>query len=227
MNVKELRQLIKEEISKVLKEENPSIFSTIKVGKLEIVKDDFPTKLDWDDASDECAELGNGWRLPTMDELRFMYTKRSTIPGLKDDIYWSNESLNQDFAKSFNMFRGGPYQNGVDKIRLSQVRAVRDIPTNIELGNLEIAKDDFPTKMNIDDAAAACAELGSGWRLPTNKELRFMYDHRDLIPGIKDDSYWSGKEKNNVFGWIFSFIEGQPYGDDRKSKHYVRAVRSI
>jgi hypothetical protein len=97
----------------------------------------------------------------------------------------------------------------------------------VKIGNLLVAEYDFPEAMNWDDAKKSCRALGNGWRLPTNKELRFMYDHRDLISGIKDDSYWSGKEKNNFFGWIFSFVEGQPYGDERKSKHYVRAVRSL
>ncbi len=41
----------------------------------------------------------------------------------------------------------------------------------VKIGNLLVAKNDFPGYMDWDDAKAACAKLGKGWRLSTDKEF--------------------------------------------------------
>ncbi len=44
-----------------------------------------------------------------------------------------------------------------------------------KIGTLEIALTDLSKNMNLSDAEAACANMGSGWRLPTNRELEIMF----------------------------------------------------
>lgn len=36
-------------------------------------------KLNWEDAKTACANLGKGWRLPTMNDLKLLYLNRSKI----------------------------------------------------------------------------------------------------------------------------------------------------
>jgi len=45
------------------------------------------------------------------------------------------------------------------------------------ISNFEIAEHDFPNKMNWNEASAACAKLGPGWRLPTYEEMNVLYKY--------------------------------------------------
>mgnify|MGYP000138273031 CR=1 FL=1 len=46
--------------------------STIKIGNLEIMTEDLG-RMRWDAAKKACADIGDGWRLPTKDELNILY----------------------------------------------------------------------------------------------------------------------------------------------------------
>ena len=41
---------------------------------------------------------------------------------------------------------------------------------------IQIAKEDFPNKMNPEEAIKACEMLGNGWRLPTIMELNAIQE---------------------------------------------------
>ena len=58
----------------------------------------------------------------------------------------------------------------------------------IRIGRIEVAEYDFP-KLNWDDAVHACANLGSGWRLPTKDELYLMSNNKDYIGGFSSNYY--------------------------------------
>ena len=48
-------------------------------------------KMDWEDAKEACAKLGEGWRLPTRVELVILYEIKDSINNLyKDATYWSS-----------------------------------------------------------------------------------------------------------------------------------------
>ena len=74
----------------------------------------------------------------------------------------------------------------------------------IKFDNIEIAQFDIPMNMTWEDACAVCDSLGEGWRLPTLKELKEMYKHRDRIGEFlteidKEDDvellyYWSADD---------------------------------
>ena len=79
----------------------------------------------------------------------------------------------------------------------------------IKLDNLEVAQHDFPKSMNWDDAKAACAKLGEGWRLPTKDELNLLYQNKDKIGGFSAAvSYWSSTEGNGFLPWRQKFYFG-------------------
>ena len=74
----------------------------------------------------------------------------------------------------------------------------------IKFDNIEIAQFDIPMNMTWEDACAVCDSLGEGWRLPTLKELKEIYKHRErigeFITEIEEDEeaellyYWSADD---------------------------------
>jgi hypothetical protein len=78
--------------------------STIKIDNLEVMTEDLESKYNWYDAMKACAVLGDGWRLPTKDELNLLYENKEKIGGFaNDDYYWSStedgnyDAWRQDF----------------------------------------------------------------------------------------------------------------------------------
>jgi len=45
----------------------------------------------WSDAKDYCESLGNGWKLPTMSQLKIIYQNKEAIGGFVDDSYWTSD----------------------------------------------------------------------------------------------------------------------------------------
>ena len=100
----------------------------IKLGNLEIAQNDFPELMNWADAKKACADLGNGWRLPTKNELNLLYLNRSTIGGFASSFYWSSVESNDNRAF------GQVFLDGSNEISISNgkgmaahVRAVRSL----------------------------------------------------------------------------------------------------
>jgi len=53
--------------------------TTVKIGNLEIAQYDFINSMDWRNANKVCANLGEGWRLPTKEELSVLYKNKDKI----------------------------------------------------------------------------------------------------------------------------------------------------
>lgn len=79
----------------------------------------------WNYAKIVCAELGDGWRLPTIEELHFMRLNSSVIGNFAAAHYWSYSEYNDNLAWSENFSNG--YQNFNYKRNIFHVRAVRDL----------------------------------------------------------------------------------------------------
>ncbi len=63
-------------------------------GKRVIVnKCDFDCEMNWLEADSACKKLGVGWRLPSVEELRLIYSNlfEQKKGNLKGEIYWSSE----------------------------------------------------------------------------------------------------------------------------------------
>ena len=78
----------------------------IRIGKLDVAQYDLPKKLNWYDAKKDCAELGNGWRLPTREELSLLYQNRQIIGGFTNTYYWSSSETNDQNAWRHNFSFG-------------------------------------------------------------------------------------------------------------------------
>ena len=92
--------------------------------------------MDWENATKACAELGDGWRLPTKEELNFIYINKDDIGGLQDGregnqpfhmrCYWSSTE------KGVQFFDDGLQDYG-DMYDECNVRAVRDVRKKVKL----------------------------------------------------------------------------------------------
>lgn len=99
--------------------------STVKIGNLEVMTEDLGY-MDWVEAQEACADLGDGWRLPTKGELNVLYKNKDKIGGFDEAFYWSSAPDIYDHAWGmlFNerSLGGG---NFLSSVRNGLVRAVR------------------------------------------------------------------------------------------------------
>ena len=109
-------------------EEKKDLIS-VKIGNLEVMNKDLGA-MTWDDAMKACADLGDGWRLPTKEELNILYENKDEIGGFTDYDYWSSTEHGNGAAWHGNggawgqVFEyGGQYTSG--KNFNGYVRAVR------------------------------------------------------------------------------------------------------
>ena len=124
---------------------------TYKVGEtlifndLEIMSEDLDDML-WINATEACKKLGEGWRLPTQDELLLIYQNKEKIGGFHfgDNTYWDAQQSNNysasywsstedvsndhDWAWSISFNVGSKSCSG--KNGASYVRAVRNNKRN-------------------------------------------------------------------------------------------------
>jgi hypothetical protein len=77
----------------------------------------------WDTAIKTVEKLGNGWRLPTIEEFFMIYKNKLINSNSKG--YWSSTEYGNDYAWYF-YFTSGPANNG-SKYGTCCVRAVRDL----------------------------------------------------------------------------------------------------
>ena len=90
----------------------------------------YPKNLDgayiWNDAIAACEALGDGWHLPTKEELNLLFSNKEKIDGFKEGVYWScseystTNAWNQDWASGYP-----GYQTSNGKADALYVRAVR------------------------------------------------------------------------------------------------------
>jgi hypothetical protein len=114
------------------KSHNRVIGNTTKIGTLEIAQHDFESWMNWDDAKKACASLGEGWRLPTSDELLVLNKNNSEIE-LEDFSYWSSTEYDGYSAWSKYLMRDfGSQVNIADKENIKIVRAVRTLDIEAE-----------------------------------------------------------------------------------------------
>ena len=90
-------------------------------------------EMTWDEAMEKVKELGEGWRLPTIEEFKeTLYPNRDRIPKLEESYYWSSSESNANFVRYFLFFNGSAFFNS-NKYTTYYVRAVRDFNAEVAL----------------------------------------------------------------------------------------------
>lgn len=128
------------------------IGNPIKIGNLQVTQFDFPNRMKWDDANRTCLNLGEGWRLPTKDELNTLYNNKNQIGNLQDPYlaYWSSTEINNNIAW-YGVMKDG-FTRSTEKFYESGVRAVRTVTNNstVSLRNAELKQKQLsPTKAQV------------------------------------------------------------------------------
>ena len=97
-------------------------YVTVKIGNLEIMTEDLG-EMNWDEANKACSALGDGWRLPTKDELNILYKNKEKTGGFAKSTYWSSTEFDNFNAWKQFFNNGFQFYNG--KNSNYYVRAVR------------------------------------------------------------------------------------------------------
>jgi hypothetical protein len=99
--------------------------STVKIGNLEVMTEDLG-EMKWEEAKKACKNLGDGWRLPSKDELNLLYENKEKIGGFAKRYYWSSTEYgdNKAWRQTFN---SGYANEGYGKNFTYFVRAVRTL----------------------------------------------------------------------------------------------------
>jgi hypothetical protein len=82
-------------------------------------------KMTWDEALEKVKELGDGWRLPTINEIQLIW-ESDYKELLKKESYWSSSEYYSVNAWRFVFGNGGTYY-GSNKFSNYYVRAVRTL----------------------------------------------------------------------------------------------------
>jgi len=91
----------------------------------EIYPEDAPNRMSWYDGVEYCKNLGNGWRLPTKEELNLMYIElcKKGLGGFDSDYYWSSSEEGFATAWGQNISHGMQlYGNRYSNICMRAVR---------------------------------------------------------------------------------------------------------
>ena len=99
----------------------------MKIGSLEVAEHDFPEKMYWKESKKACASLGEGWRLPTKEELTILYENKDSIGGFADTWYWSSTETDGIYSAWIQYFDDGIQFNSYIKGFKYNARAVRDL----------------------------------------------------------------------------------------------------
>jgi hypothetical protein len=98
--------------------------------------DVYPQDLDgtytWEEAKKACKALGDGWRLPTKEELDLIFQNKDKIGGFAVDSYWSLSENNSSLA-CVQRFSGNGNQYSYYKDYRYLVRPIRGF-TNLTVG---------------------------------------------------------------------------------------------
>jgi len=92
---------------------------------LEVMKEDEKGSYTYDQAKIKCDSYRNGWRLPTKDELNFLYKNKERIGGFKRDFYMSSEYVGEwnCWCQSF----ANGKQFGYSRSNTAKLRCVRTV----------------------------------------------------------------------------------------------------
>lgn len=98
-----------------------------RIGRLEIAQFDFSKYMYWDQANNACKGLGIGWRVPTKNELKVLYSNKSKIKigGYSYNYYWGNNE-DKDYPSMRQNFSNGEQEIMYEDDRC-RVRAVRTV----------------------------------------------------------------------------------------------------
>ena len=129
---------------------------------IEIADNDFPHQMHWKNAMAACQRLGNGWRLPSYDELYYIHHNATLKNEFKEGWYWTNEldTWNGGLGRARYVDFSSQYQGGgsdFNESPLASFRAVRNLNSverdsllSLQMTEKQLTHDDSRTPLETD-----------------------------------------------------------------------------
>ena len=193
-----------------------------------VMKEDLQGKFSWHEANKSCPQ---GWRLPTVVELKCMCNNKSRLDRFNGKEYWSSEKTKK--YKYFSITANDCDDEKNDASDQYFVRCVKDysmdwnnpdyIYVTLRETGINVIVRDLPQKYTWNDAIKSCP---NGWRLPTIEELQKMCENKNKIPLFNEREYWSSTEKNRDSSFFVTTNDCKKESNDKSDTNFVRCVRS-
>ncbi len=204
------------------------IGNPIKIGNIEVAQYDFSNRMKWGDAINICSKLGNGWRLPTKEELDVLFKNKHLIGNFKDPYlaYWSSSEAVMDLAW-YEVMKDG-FTSSSEKFYKFGVRAVRTLSDNINsisTSNSQIMETQslfqVPLRFNLNnDNSLGEAEYGTKEELIT-KLLLEQKAGKAIIRILQQDNTGNWTQKD-----VLSFFEPSKLHSIMDVKDFNKGVNS-
>jgi hypothetical protein len=179
----------------------------IKIGNLLVAQNDFPKEMNWNNAKTACAKLGQGWRLPTKDELNTLYQNKEKIGGFTNNVlsktsnsdYWtSSVSTGVGWFWFQDLQSGDQWKWGADNMTI-HVRAVRSVKG---LPNQQIVEKSVSQNGNR-------AKTETKVNTTKNSSIESLDFSKIILDVLLTDK---SKITNDGTSWVY-FLDHNPYGD--------------
>lgn len=218
----------------------------------------------WSEAKAYCQNLvlagSSEWRLPSKIELESISDHSRSNPAIDpvfpntpNASFWTNSHVDARPSDAWSIFAGNGASTGVLPPATASVRCVRSVATSgmpasryqIDASSDSVTdartglvwqRSTSATKQTWTDASSYCQARGTGWRLPSLKELLTLVDPSQKLPAIdtsafpstpKSDNYWSATPAVNAspfVAWYVAFDEGAS-SMTTNNELWVRCVR--
>jgi hypothetical protein len=209
----------------------------------------------WEEAMDYAKELGEGWRLPTKEELAIIANSPRSKEFATEWFFWSSSASVNFSDSAWFVGLGDGYADIDHKGSTYAVRYIRgsfeDLITwcfHNEITSFlqSICKNCMGKKSGVDahndmewswlahpwtfDLAQTFKR--NGWRLPTVQELVniFDYDNNSMVKGLefmKGGIFWSSSAEGANNAWAVNLGNGNLHSFSKGSLYQVAVVRKV
>ena len=165
----------------------------IQIGNIEVAQYDFPNNNNWDNAKKACKALGEGWRLPTIDELKLLYLNKNKILSFAGSAYWSSTEDDNSYALIQNFNNGN--QNFGNKDERFYARAVKIASKEeIKENSIKIApKEEIKKSINGNSIKIASKEVRRSPELKKDYANVFYNTNYTLFDLFSDEPIFPDK----------------------------------
>lgn len=181
---------------------------TMTVGQIKVSRYELKN-VTYSEATSLCAQLGDGWRLPTLEEMKLISTAGINVEtdlSLKyyftstrpcDNCFDQSVTFNPENLKTLNFGK----ESGMRVIPVYSENQKQAIQT-WNFGQYEITKDFFGP-MTYTEAESFCLSQSTNsynpWRVTTMAELSSMKVYKNDIPGMIGKRFMSYENKTSYF----------------------------
>lgn len=135
---------------------------------LNIYETDLMQELNYNDAQKACINLGENWRLPTLDELDIIFKVSKEGNNFVNTYYWTATEYNKFNAWALLLKNYGNFHKEFyGKSNKLNVRAVKTFTFDVLIENSGI-------RLEYNAINSIVLLLGDGWRLPSEYELKML-----------------------------------------------------